>query len=122
MSVGVVGLAGIAGMLVSGSQPNQLSPTRVQPDPERAAAGGVFVNPALHEPFGLTLIEAAAAGVPVVATCNGGPAEIVSTIGHGALVDPRDPAGIAKAIKGIIDDPARHAALSPCRPAGCGRL
>ena len=79
---------------------------------ERAAAGGVFVNPALHEPFGLTLIEAAAAGVPVVATCNGGPAEIVSTIGHGALVDPRDPAGIAKAIKGIIDDPARHAALS----------
>jgi sucrose-phosphate synthase len=28
----------------------------------RAAQGGVFVNPALHEPFGLTLIEAAAAG------------------------------------------------------------
>jgi sucrose-phosphate synthase len=79
---------------------------------ERAAAGGVFVNPALHEPFGLTLIEAAAAGVPVVATCNGGPAEIVSTIGHGVLIDPRDPAGIAQAIKGIIDDPARHAALS----------
>ena len=79
---------------------------------QRAAAGGVFVNPALHEPFGLTLIEAAAAGVPVVATCNGGPAEIVSTIGHGALVDPRDPAGIAKAIIGIIDDPVRHATLS----------
>lgn len=78
----------------------------------RAAAGGVFVNPALHEPFGLTLIEAAAAGVPVVATCNGGPAEIVSTIGHGVLIDPRDPAGIAHAIRGIIDDPVRHATLS----------
>ncbi|MBB4617412.1 HAD-IIB family hydrolase [Sphingomonas abaci] len=79
---------------------------------ERAADRGVFVNPALHEPFGLTLIEAAAAGVPVVATCNGGPAEIVSTIGHGVLIDPRDPAAIASAIKGIIGDPVRHAVLS----------
>ena len=38
-----------------------------------ARHGGVFVNPALTEPFGLTLLESAACGVPVVATNDGGP-------------------------------------------------
>jgi len=38
---------------------------------------GVFVNPALTEPFGLTLIEAAACGLPIVATEDGGPIEII---------------------------------------------
>jgi len=75
----------------------------------RAAAGGAFVNPALHEPFGLTLIEAAAAGVPVVATREGGPAEILATIGHGLLVDPRDDAAIAAACLRLTTDPVLHA-------------
>ncbi len=35
--------------------------------------GGLFVNPALNEPFGLTLLEASAAGLPLVATDSGGP-------------------------------------------------
>lgn len=78
----------------------------------RAARGGVFVNPALHEPFGLTLVEAAAAGVPVVATRNGGPADIVATIGHGLLVDPRDGQDIAAAIRAIVGDAGRHAAFA----------
>src|SRR5690606_16023806 len=58
-------------------------PKRHEPDevPEiyRAAArsGGVFVNPALTEPFGLTLLEASASGLPVVATDDGGPREIL---------------------------------------------
>ena len=64
----------------------------------------VFVNPALHEPFGLTLVEAAAAGVPVVATRNGGPADIVATIGHGVLIDPEDTAAISAAIRAIVGD------------------
>lgn len=79
---------------------------------ERASEGGVFVNPALHEPFGLTLVEAAAAGVPVVATRNGGPQEIVATIGHGITVDPRDEGALATAIRAIVLDPARHARLA----------
>ena len=78
----------------------------------RAAEGGVFVNPALHEPFGLTLIEAAAAGVPVVATRNGGPGEIVAPLGHGLLVDPRDAGAIAQAIAALLADPARHTELA----------
>ena len=86
-----------------------------------AARGGVFVNPALHEPFGLTLIEAAAAGVPVVATENGGPREIVGEIGHGELVDPRDEQDIAKAIGGIVFHPKRQAALSNAARTGAHR-
>jgi sucrose-phosphate synthase len=66
----------------------------------------------LHEPFGLTLLEAADAGVPVVATQNGGPAEIIADIGHGMLVDPRSTSAIGEAIARILEDPAQHAALS----------
>ena len=72
----------------------------------------MFVNPALHEPFGLTLIEAAAAGVPVVATCSGGPVEIVDTIGHGILVDPRDETAIGMACLRIVSDADLHHRLS----------
>ncbi|TBN39080.1 glycosyltransferase [Paracoccus subflavus] len=67
-----------------------------------AAQGGVFVNPALHEPFGLTLIEAARFGLPVVATQNGGPVDILATIGHGLAIDPRSPAAIAKACLHLV--------------------
>lgn len=79
----------------------------------RAAARtrGVFVNPALHEPFGLTLLEAAEAGLPVVATRNGGPADIVGAIGHGLLVDPSDPGAIAEACLRIIGDAGLHREL-----------
>ena len=45
-----------------------------------ASTRGVFINAALQEPFGLTLIEAASAGVPTVATCNGGPVDIHRTL------------------------------------------
>ena len=86
-----------------------------------AAQGGVFVNPALHEPFGLTLIEAAAFGTPVVATQNGGPAEIVAAIGHGELIDPRDTRSISRSIRAIVGNAARHAVLSAKAHAGVRR-
>jgi sucrose-phosphate synthase len=63
-----------------------------------AASRGVFVNPALTEPFGLTLIEAAASGLPVVATRDGGPRDILETCRNGLLVDPTDPRGMGKTI------------------------
>ena len=47
---------------------------------------GIFVNPALTEPFGLTLIEAAASGLPVVATEDGGPRDIVANCRNGVLM------------------------------------
>ena len=51
---------------------------------------GLFVNPALTEPFGLTLLEAAACGLPIVATNDGGPTEIMARCGNGMLVDVSD--------------------------------
>jgi sucrose-phosphate synthase len=70
-----------------------------------AASGGVFINPALTEPFGLTLLEAAASGLPLVATENGGPVEIVSNCSNGLLVDPLDRSAIATALMRILEDP-----------------
>jgi sucrose-phosphate synthase len=69
-----------------------------------AETGGVFVNAALTEPFGLTLIEAAGAGVPVVATDDGGPRDIISNCRNGKLVDVADPANTAKALNEILDN------------------
>jgi sucrose-phosphate synthase len=63
-----------------------------------ASRRGVFVNPALTEPFGLTLLEAAATGLPVVATKNGGPVDIIENCGNGRLVDPLDQEEIATAL------------------------
>ncbi|QNE32353.1 HAD-IIB family hydrolase [Sphingomonas sp. NBWT7] len=76
------------------------------------ASGGVFVNPALVEPYGLTLTEAALHGVPVVATCHGGPADIVATLHHGRIADPRDPQAFANAIRALLDDEIEWARCS----------
>lgn len=65
---------------------------------------GVFVNAALTEPFGLTLIEAAACGVPVIATDDGGPKDIIKNCQNGLLVDVTDAENISDAINKIIDD------------------
>lgn len=69
-----------------------------------AASGGVFVNPALTEPFGLTILEAAASGLPVVATENGGPVDIIGNCHNGTLVNPLDPDDIAQAIVELLED------------------
>lgn len=78
---------------------------------------GIFVNPALHEPFGLTLLEAAQAGLPVVATREGGPADIVMTLENGTLVDPRDTGAIAHAIKRFVISDGRWTAASQAAAA-----
>ncbi len=72
-----------------------------------AHAGGVFVNPALTEPFGLTLIEAAASGLPIVATEDGGPVDITENCRNGLLVDPLDREAIAAALLEVLDDRER---------------
>ncbi len=69
-----------------------------------AETGGIFVNAALTEPFGLTLIEAAAAGVPVVATDDGGPRDILGNLDHGILVDVGDSKNISESLNKIIDN------------------
>jgi sucrose-phosphate synthase len=69
-----------------------------------ADTGGVFVNAALTEPFGLTIIEAAACGVPVVATNDGGPRDIIGNCKNGLLVDVSKNKNISKAINKIVEN------------------
>ncbi|KAI4317531.1 hypothetical protein L6164_025393 [Bauhinia variegata] len=69
-----------------------------------AKTKGVFINPALVEPFGLTLIEAAAHGLPMVATKNGGPVDIHRALNNGLLVDPHDQQAIANALLKLLSD------------------
>ncbi|XP_058181780.1 probable sucrose-phosphate synthase 1 isoform X2 [Rhododendron vialii] len=76
------------------------------PDIYRLAAKtkGVFINPAFIEPFGLTLIEAAAYGLPIVATKNGGPVDILRVLDNGLLIDPHDEKSIADALLKLVAD------------------
>ncbi len=69
-----------------------------------ALSRGVFINPALTEPFGLTLLEAAASGLPVVATDDGGPTDIIANCGNGELVNPLDTDSIADTLIRILKD------------------
>ncbi|MBI1752503.1 MAG: HAD-IIB family hydrolase [Acidobacteria bacterium] len=73
---------------------------------------GVYVDPAYTESFGLTLIEAAASGLPVVATSNGGPRDIVANCRNGLLVDVADPKDIGAAIREALSDSGRWAQWS----------
>ncbi|MBP0614421.1 HAD-IIB family hydrolase [Jiella mangrovi] len=70
--------------------------------------GGVFANPALNEPFGLTLLEAAASGLPIVATDSGGPNDIIERCDNGRLVNPQRPEMIATACREILQDRELH--------------
>lgn len=69
-----------------------------------AKTKGVFINPAFIEPFGLTLIEAAAHGLPIVATKNGGPVDIHRVLDNGLLVDPHDQQSVANALLKLVAD------------------
>ena len=67
-----------------------------------AKTKGIFVNPALTEPFGLTLLEAAASGLPLVATADGGPRDIIDNCHNGELVDPLDRKEMSVLIEKIV--------------------
>ncbi len=70
----------------------------------------VFVLPARQDPFPLVVLEAMAAGLPVVATAIDGVPEQVDA-GCGLLVAPEDAGALARAIDVLIDDGARRAAM-----------
>ena len=70
-----------------------------------AATRGVFVNPAWTEPFGLTLIEAAASGLPIAATNDGGPRDIIGACENGVLIDPFDAEKMGQTLLEMIQSP-----------------
>ena len=69
-----------------------------------ARTGGVFVNSAFIELFGLTAIEASACGLPFVATREGGPAEIVERCNGGVTVDVTDHDELVDEIRKLLTD------------------
>ena len=68
---------------------------------------GLFVNPALTEPFGLTLLEAAACGLPMVSTDDGGPRDIQARCDNGLLVDVTDSGALQEALERAGKDSRR---------------
>ncbi len=80
--------------------------------PALLANTDVFVLPSSMEPFGMSPVEAMAAGVPVVVTRTGGLAEIVTDGVDGLLVPVENPEGIAAAVVRICQDPELRERLS----------
>jgi glycosyltransferase involved in cell wall biosynthesis len=75
------------------------------------SAACVVVPSLWPEAFGLTAVEAMAAGTPIIASRTGGLTEIVRNGTDGYLVDPGDRDGFITAIDQILDDPARARAM-----------
>jgi len=75
-----------------------------------AGCGSVFALAAFYEPFGLAPIEAAACGLAVAATKNGGPSDIFED-GSGVLVDPEDSGSIAAGLLLGLRKQAHYARL-----------
>jgi glycosyltransferase involved in cell wall biosynthesis len=71
----------------------------------------MLLLPSREEPFGRTLIEAMALGVPVLATNVGGPAEIITDGREGYLLPPLEPHAWAAAIRSIAQTPGLGAEM-----------
>ena len=87
------------------------------------AALDVLVLPSLQpEPFGLVVLEAMAAGCPVIATNHGGPVEVIEDGVTGVLVPPTDPGPMAEALLMLLREPDRARAIGIRGRAQCLHL
>ncbi len=76
--------------------------SRAAVDRERSRAW-VCVVPSLYEPFGLSALEAAVSGVPLVASRVGGLSEWAPPVAH--MTEPGDPAALAQSIEAALSNP-----------------
>ncbi len=91
--------------------------------PPLLAAGDLYVGPALGgESFGMVLVEAMAAGLPVVASAIPGYREVVRDGVDGILVAPGSADDLAAAIAAILDDPELAGRLRAAGPARAARF
>jgi glycosyltransferase involved in cell wall biosynthesis len=80
--------------------------------PELLAALDVLLVPSWAEPFGRVVIEGMAMGVPVIATAEGGPAEIIEDGVDGVLLPPRAPERWAHEVRRLLADRERGRTLA----------
>lgn len=71
----------------------------------------LYVMPSVSETFGIAILEAMQAGVPVVATRVGGIPDIITNNKNGLLVEPKNANAIANGITQILDSPATASKL-----------
>jgi glycosyltransferase involved in cell wall biosynthesis len=76
------------------------------------AAADLYVWPAVREAYGLALLEAQAAGLPVIAGREGGVAEVVADGRSGILTAGRDPGAFANAVRGMLQCSQRRHAMA----------
>lgn len=79
--------------------------------PDLLGAGDLFVWPAINEPLGMAMLEAQAAGMPVVAGNSGGVADIVRDHETGRLLPPGNTEAFAGAIHELLEDGAKRRAM-----------
>jgi glycosyltransferase involved in cell wall biosynthesis len=75
------------------------------------AACDLCAWPAVNEAYGMALLEAQAAGVPVVSCATRGVPDVVLHDRTGVLVPYGDEAALAAAVRSLLEDAARRAAL-----------
>jgi glycosyltransferase involved in cell wall biosynthesis len=80
--------------------------------PALYAAADLYLWPAVHEAFGMAFLEAQAAGLPVVAGRERGVPELVRDGESGLLVPPRDGPSFAAAVRVLLQDVPRRAAMA----------
>jgi glycosyltransferase involved in cell wall biosynthesis len=79
--------------------------------PQYYAACDIFVMPSRYEPFGIVMLEAMSAELPVVATIHGGPTKVIEDGVDGMLVDPCDVGALADGIQKLVTSPEMRKAL-----------
>jgi glycosyltransferase involved in cell wall biosynthesis len=86
-------------------------------------ASDLFVFPSEYEALGLSLLEAAACGLPAVASRTGGIVDVVEDGRSGCLVPPRDAKALARAILRLTGDPASRRLMGVrAREEACARF
>jgi glycosyltransferase involved in cell wall biosynthesis len=86
------------------------------------AGADLFVMPSLSEGMPIALLEAMAAGLPIVATRVGGIPEVLSDGIDATLVPASDPAALAAALAALVDEPKERARLGAAAAARARRL
>jgi glycosyltransferase involved in cell wall biosynthesis len=81
------------------------------------AAGDLFVWPAVNEAYGMAMLEAQAAGLPVVSCALRGVPDVVIDGRTGLLAPPGDPPAFAAQLRALLEDPSRRRAMGDAAAA-----